>query len=182
MPCRGFFPTAAVEDKDAGVIWAAQLYWGGSWQMEASRKDDHLCLSGGLADREFGHWLKTLAPGQSFLSPTARLTCAQASVEETCQRLTIAQEHSAEQQPASEQDLPIIFNEYCTTWGDPSQEKLLPIADRLRDTIVKYFVIDAGWYKQGDANWSTGQGDWTPSAKLFPDGLKRGRRYPRPAA
>ena len=172
LPCRGFFPTAAVEDKKFGVIWAAQLYWAGSWQMEASRKNDFLCLSGGLADREFGHWVKTLAPNQTITTPSARLTCARASLEETCQRLTAAQQRAVDLQPASEQDLPIIFNEYCTTWGDPSHEKLLPIADRLRDTIVKYFVIDAGWYKADDGSWSTGQGDWNASAKLFPQGLK----------
>ncbi len=172
MPCRGFFPTAGVEDKDVGVVWAAQLYWAGSWQMEASRKDDFLCLSGGLADREFGHWTKTLAPQQTFTTPIARLTCARASVEETCQRLTRAHEKALEQQPEQERDLPIIFNEWCTSWGNPAHEQLLPVADRLQDTLVRYFVIDAGWYKGDDVNWYTSHGDWNPSPKLFPKGLK----------
>ena len=65
MPVRGFFPWAGVEDRAAGVMWGAQLAIPGSWQMEFYRRDDFLCLSGGLADREFGHWMKTIAPGRA---------------------------------------------------------------------------------------------------------------------
>lgn len=173
MPCRGFFPFIAAEDTVAGVVWGAQLYWAGSWQMEAYRKDDNLCISGGLADRELGHWVKTFASGQTFLTPPARISCVKGTLEELCQRLTRAQEPAANKQPAVEQDLPIIFNEWCTSWGNPTHENVVAIADRLRDTTVKYLVIDAGWYKpSGDVNWANSQGDWTPSPQLFPHGLK----------
>jgi alpha-galactosidase len=64
MPVRRWFPFVAVEDTEAGVIWGAQLAWAGSWQMEIFRQHDDVCISGGLADREFGHWLKTLQPGE----------------------------------------------------------------------------------------------------------------------
>ena len=61
MPVRRWFPFIAIEDTEAGVVWGAQLAWAGSWQMEIFRQHDDVCLSGGLADREFGHWMKTLA-------------------------------------------------------------------------------------------------------------------------
>jgi len=48
----GFLPFAAIEDTGAGVTWAAQIAWPGSWEMEAYRRDDFVQLSGGLADRE----------------------------------------------------------------------------------------------------------------------------------
>src|SRR5581483_1893172 len=63
MPVRRWFPFVAIEDAKAGVCWGAQLAWAGSWQMEVFRQHDDVCISGGLADREFGHWLKQLAPG-----------------------------------------------------------------------------------------------------------------------
>lgn len=66
----------------------------------------------------------------------------------------------------------MVFNEWCTTWGDPSHANLRAIADRLDGSGVRYLVIDAGWYKQEGSDWSSGHGDWTPSAALFPDGLK----------
>src|SRR5690606_20154960 len=59
-----------------------------------------------------------------------------------------------------------------TTWGDPSHDKVVAIADRLAGTGVRYLVIDAGWYKGETGNWGNGHGDWLPSAALFPSGLK----------
>jgi alpha-galactosidase len=172
MPVRRWFPFVAVEDHAAGVIWGAQLAWAGSWQMEIFRQHDDVCLSGGLADREFGHWMKTLQPGESLESPAATLACVHGDIDALCDRLTSMQDAAVNLQPQVEQDLPVIFNEWCTTWGDPSEKKLLAIADRIQGSGIRYLVIDAGWYKQGSNDWSSGHGDWTPSAELFPDSLK----------
>src|SRR5690606_23167918 len=59
-----------------------------------------------------------------------------------------------------------------TTWGDPSLENITGIADRLKGSGVRYLVIDAGWYKTADTDWSSGHGDWVPSEQLFPTGVK----------
>jgi alpha-galactosidase len=172
MPVRRWFPFVAAEDAQAGVIWGAQLIWAGSWQMEIFRQHDDVCLSGGLADREFGHWLKTIQPGESFTVPSAVISCVQGSLDELCDRLTAMQQRAADSQPRVEQDLPIVFNEWCTTWGDPSHEKIIAIADRLRNSDTRYLVIDAGWYKGEAADWSSGHGDWMPNKNLFPQGLE----------
>ena len=174
MPVRSFFPFAAVEDRKAGVFWGAQLAWAGSWQMEAYRKDDCLCLSGGLADREFGHWMKTIKPGKSFSTPSACVTVVQGDLDDLCARLTRMQEAALEAPGPSrrvEADLPVICNEWCTTWGDPRHEKMVAMADKLQGTGVKYLVIDAGWYKGESGSWDLAQGDWQPNPRLFPDGL-----------
>ncbi len=165
MPTRGWFPFAAVEDTVAGVVWGVQLAWAGSWQMEVFRKDDQLCLSGGLADQEFGHWTRTLAPGETLQTPPATVSCVQGGLDDLCDRLTAVQHRAADMHPPVEQDLPIVFNEWCTTWGRPMHDRLLPLADRLADTETKYLVIDAGWYEGS-------HGDWLPRAASFPGGLK----------
>lgn len=172
MPVRGFFPFVAVTDKVARVTWGAQLAWAGSWQMEVFRQHDDLCISGGLADRELGHWMKTLAPGESLASPLATLACVEGDVQDVCARLVAKQNRAVEVQPAVEQDLPVIFNEWCTTWGDPAHDKVVAIAERLRNSGVRYLVIDAGWYKTEKGDWGNGHGDWVPSSKLFPQGLR----------
>lgn len=172
MPVRRWFPFCAIEDREAGVFWGAQLAWAGSWQMEVFRQHDDLALSGGLADREFGHWMKTIAPGETFTSPYATISCVAGSLDDLCDRLTATQDTAVNAQPEVEQDLPVVFNEWCTTWGDPSHENLLAIADRLNGSGVRYLVIDAGWYKQDGTDWSSGHGDWNPGATLFPNGLK----------
>jgi alpha-galactosidase len=171
MPVRGWFPFVAVEDTAAGVTWGAQLAWAGSWQLEISRQNDDLCLSGGLADREFGHWTKTLAAGESLTVPPATIGCVRGSLDDLCDRLTSVQARPANLQPRVEQDLPIVFNEWCATWGDPRHDRVVELAERLAGTAVKYLVIDAGWYKTEGADWYNCHGDWAPSARLFPDGL-----------
>lgn len=171
MPVRGFFPFAALEDSHAGVLWGAQLDTPGSWQMECYRIDDTLSLSGGLPDREFGHWLKTIAPGEAFASPAALVTTVQGDIDDLGARLVELQESRLRPVPASEEDLPVIFNEWCTTWGDPNHDQLVAMADRLKDSGVKYLVIDAGWYKSDTAGWYMSQGEWRPNARLFPYGL-----------
>jgi alpha-galactosidase len=172
MPVRRWFPFAALEDTVAGVFWGVQLAWAGSWQIEIFRRNDDISLSGGLADREFGHWTKTLQPGETFTSPVAVITCVRGSFDELCERLTSMHVPEADKHPLIEHDLPIIFNEWCTTWGNPSHEKLCAIADRLNGSRVRYLVIDAGWYKSGTSDWCNGHGDWNPSPNLFPDGLE----------
>ncbi len=172
MPVRKWFPFVAVEDTRAGVCWGAQLAWAGSWQMEIFRQHDDVCLSGGLADREFGHWTKTLAPGESLATPPAFVSCVRGTLDDLCDRLTALQHRAADTHPAVEHDLPVVFNEWCTTWGDPQHDKVLAIADRLKDTDVRYLVIDAGWYKAEGTGWWGGHGDWVPSPKLFPQGLE----------
>ncbi|MEO5913767.1 MAG: glycoside hydrolase family 36 protein [Luteolibacter sp.] len=172
MPVRRWFPFVAVEDTVPGVIWGAQLAWAGSWQMEIFRQHDDVCLSGGVADREFGHWMKTLQPGETLETPTATLACVHGDFDALCDRLTAMQDAAVNLQPEVEQDLPVIFNEWCTTWGDPSHDNLCSMADRLKGSGVRYLVIDAGWYKADGTDWSSGHGDWNPSAKLFPNGLK----------
>ena len=171
MPVRRWFPFVAVEDTTAGVMWGAQLAWAGSWQMEIFRQHDDVCLSGGLADREFGHWMKTLSPGESLSAPPAVIACVQGDLDALCDRLTAVQHRAADTHPAVERDLPIVFNEWCTTWGDPSHAKMLGIAQRLKGTDTRFLVIDAGWYKGERGDWGNAHGDWIPSEKLFPDGL-----------
>jgi alpha-galactosidase len=171
MPVRRWFPFAAVEDTVAGVTWGVQLAWAGSWQIEFCRQHDDLGLSGGLADREFGHWLKTLAPGASLTTPPAVLSCVQGDLDAVCDRLTATHSAAADRHPVIEHDLPVVFNEWCTTWGDPQHDRILAIADRLRGSDVRYLVIDAGWYKTPTGDWNDGHGDWQANARLFPEGL-----------
>jgi alpha-galactosidase len=171
MPVKGFFPWAGVEDREMGVLWGAQLVIPGSWQMEFFRQDDFLCLSGGLADREFGHWTKAVAPGEHFASPFSYLSTVQGSLDDLCARMVDMQLPAAETAPPSEIDLPVICNEYCYSWGDPRHADLVAMADRLQDSGVKYLIIDAGWYKGNEGSWYLAQGDWAANPRLFPDGL-----------
>ena len=173
MPVCKFFPFVAVEDSKNKVLWGAQLAHEASWQMEVYRQDDGLHVSGGLADREFGHWMKNIQPGERFETPKAILTVCKGDVDLLCHRLVSAGEKYLEEAPASEQDMPIIFNEYCTTWGCPSDENIAGILDAIQDKGFDYFVIDCGWFKEDGVPWDISMGDYNVSPSLFPEGLEK---------
>ncbi len=172
MPIRGYFPFAAVEDRKAGVIWGAYLACPTSWQIELIRNDENLNLAAGLADYEYGHWRRSLAPGQSLLSPECFVTTAKGDLDLICDRLLDAQKETLTQDQKS-RELPLFFNEYCTTWGEPSEENIDRILPKIKGKGYDYFVIDAGWYADEVCGWQDNMGDWTVAKNLFPNGLKK---------
>lgn len=173
MPCNHWFPWMVVEDTANHVFWGAQIAHNASWQMEAFRQDDGLAISGGLADWDFGRWRKRVAPGESFVTPDAILTvCRAAALDDAACRLTAAATPAVNAGPASEQELPVMFNEYCTTWTNPTLERLMPVLEAVKNKGFAYFVIDAGWFKNEDKyNWEQAMGDYVPSRLLYPNGI-----------
>ncbi len=167
MPVRGWFPFLVLEDREKERFIGLQLYCASSWQIEVFRKAPEISVQAGLADRDYGSWWKEILPGESFETPMA-VVAEGASLEEVCNKLVKAQQPRIAE---ADQDMPVIFNEWCTTWGNPNMENLKRIASRLEGTGVKYLVIDAGWYKSPEYdNWFNAAGDWNPSRELFPEG------------
>ena len=173
MAVNHFFPWMMAEDRTNGVVWGAMIAHNASWQMEVYRKDDSASLSGGLADFDFGHWKKEILPGESFQTPTAILTVARGDVDRVSQRMTGAMDSACEHGPECEQELPLMFNEYCTTWGCPSHENIVQILDQVKNKGLKYFVIDCGWFKREGIPWDISMGDYHISPELFPEGLEK---------
>lgn len=171
MPVRKYFPMMAIEDTTNHVMWGGQLGCPSSWQMELYRRDDALCISGGLADDDFGHWHKTIQPSESFTTPVASLTVCVGTIDALSARLT-AMQATPLQKLAMPARLPVVFNEFCTTWGNPSQENIQRILAHLKGRDIDYFVIDAGWYADEVKGWDANMGDWEINRRLFPDGLE----------
>ena len=168
MPVRKYFPFIALEDSESGRVLGISLYSPASWQMELLCKEsEELTVVGGIADRDFGHWTKTIAPGESFTAPKA-VVAEGGNLYEVTNKLVAAQNPDISR---IDTDMGIVFNEYCTTWGNPSFENVKRIADRLKGKGVKYLVIDSGWYGEGSW-WWTSIGDWEVNQEKFPGGMK----------
>lgn len=170
MPVRGFFPWMVLEDAKYGYCFGSQLYYPASWQMEVYNRDDRIACSGGIADREFGHWLKNLSAGEVLITPKAVLTVCMGDADEASYRLTYAQRDNLAFVPEVEQELPVVFNEFCTTWGSPSYKNIYKIVDTIKNRGIKYCVIDAGWYALKAGDWGN-VGDWNINQDLFPGGF-----------
>jgi alpha-galactosidase len=102
------------------------------------------------------------------------VTCVHGSVEDACERLLSVDVNQVAKQPAIEHDLPIVYNDYCASWGAPTEESILKSAGILAWLGVTYLVIDAGWYMPctDDAHWAKCIGGWIPDPQRFPNGLK----------
>ena len=171
MPNRGYFPFAAIAG--GGVTWAVMLEAPYSWQIEVYKERETCALSGGLADYEFGHWCKQVPPGGGFKTRRAYLCVKETeNIEDVCNAFVHFQNDRL-RVPESEESMPVIFNEYCTTWGTPSEENILAILESLRGLPIGIFVIDAGWYLPENCGWCNAIGDWNESKKLFPGGIER---------
>ncbi len=169
MSNRGYFPFAAIEDPSSRFCLGVQLEAPFSWQLEVYLEKEACALSGGLGDHEFAHWRKQIPAGGSFTTHAARfavgrtlLDVCNALVREADSRLSV---------PACEESMPVLFNEYCTTWGTPSERNITRILKAIKDLPVEDFVIDCGWYKPDGKDWGNAIGDWNESAKLFPEGI-----------
>ncbi len=168
MPVRKWFPFVVLENSVTSDYIGVQIYCASSWQIEVLRNADPITLCGGLADFDYGHWCKLIRGGESFTTPKAVVAKGQ-SLLEVCDKLVKAQNpHISD----VDKDMPIIYNEYCTTWGNPTLDKVKKICKALKNTKVKYLVIDSGWYKQPDKFWWDTIGDWDESPELFPNGIK----------
>lgn len=172
LPVRGYVPFCGVEDTVRQITWAAATTQGSSWQMELYRRDNGLSLSGGLADAEFGAWSKALAPGESFTAPKAVLTAVRGGVDQASRALAENTRRAIEAiLPDCERELPVIFNEFCSTWGCPTEESVLRQVRSLAGRGIGYYVIDAGWYDDRPFDYGCRLGRWQVSKKSFPRGL-----------
>lgn len=169
MPNRGYYPFAAIGD-EGGTVWGVQIEAPYSWQLELYKEKETCALSGGLADYEFGHWRKRIENGGCFETHNAYIAVRKSGgVNAVCNALV----HEADRRllvPASEDTMPVLFNEYCMSWGNPTSDKIDGILQALKDFPVEYFVVDCGWYKPEDRNWCNAVGDWKENESLFPRG------------
>lgn len=177
LPVKGFFTFGAVQDIANGICWGAMLKVPYSWQMELTRYKDELCFSGGIADREFGHFEKELQGEDIFITPKAIICAVSGDEEDSLRAINEYLNNEIVYCPESEKTVPIVFNEFCTTWGNPSIQKIKAMADKIKTLGFGYFVIDSGWYQTPDGNWENNMGDWTSSKKLFPKGIKEAADY-----
>ena len=175
MPVRKYFPFIALEDSESGQFIAVLLYTSSSWQIEIiCKENDNLTITGGIADRDFGHWFKNIKSGEGFTTPKAVVAFG-SSLYEVCDKLVKAQKPDIS---PLDKDMSIAFNEYCTTWGNPSLPNIRKICDKLKGKGIKYLVIDSGWYGKNEGWWAS-VGDWDVNYDKFPGGLKQAADYIR---
>lgn len=164
-PVERYFPAAVFEDTEAGVLWAVQIAHNATWQMELGRDGDTMSFTGGLGDKDFCGWKKNIKNGEGFKAPKAFVATVKGDVYDACN--AVVDMHKTAYNATGEVGLPTSFNEYCATWGRPTQEKMLSYCNAVKKYGIKYLVIDAGWCKEGCEQDSNGE--WGIDKNIFPD-------------
>jgi alpha-galactosidase len=166
----GRLPMGGATDRRSGRTWLWQIeHNGGGWRWECGERDDTAYVAlFGPSDSDHG-WRQPLAPGDVFRTvPVALAFCANGGPDDAFAALTRYRRAIRRPHP-DHHNLPVIFNDYMNClMGDPTTAKLLPLIDAASDAGAEYFVIDAGWYADGDGNWWDSVGAWQPSASRFP--------------
>ena len=171
MPARGYLPFISVEDKKNGVCWAAETEAPASWTIEAVFRNNAISVGGGRGDFLSAHWRKTLKTGETEKTNKAYLTVTKGSLENAAARLARHFDDTDEIKDV-ERDLPVLYNEYCYTWGKPEAKTLETMLPEIAALGCKYFVIDDGWFYNVYNDKRYVIGDWNVNKEYYPEGLK----------
>jgi len=175
-----YLPMAVVQNTRLGVAWFWQIEHNGSWYWEVSnlslggiRATDVYAYLGGPDELHSQAW-KNLEPGKTYRAVPVAIGCVRGGLQEAVQALTVYREQvCVRKRPAQRVTCPVIFNDYMNClWGDPTEEKELPLIDAAADAGCEYFVIDAGWYAEKNEDWSSAVGPWQPSKTRWPHGIR----------
>ena len=171
MPARGYLPFISVEDKKNGVCWAAETEAPASWTIEAIFRNNAISVGGGRGDFLSAHWRKTLKTGETEKTNKAYLTVTKGTLENAAARLVRHFDDTDEIKDV-ERDLPVLYNEYCYTWGKPEAKTLEKMLPEIAALGCKYFVIDDGWFYNVYNDKRYVIGDWNVNKEYYPEGLK----------
>jgi alpha-galactosidase len=174
-----YLPMAMVENLRLGLVWFWQIEHNGSWYWEISNvsardnnADDVYAYLGGPDDLHSSAW-KRLKPGKTYESVPVAVGCVHGGFSEAVGALTRYRRLACEKPRNNNSRCPVIFNDYMNClWGDPTEDKELPMIAAAAKAGCEYFVIDAGWYADLHEDWSQTIGAWEPSPTRWPRGLK----------
>ncbi|MCL6443954.1 MAG: alpha-galactosidase [Alicyclobacillus sp.] len=160
-----------LEDTETGLTYVWQIEHNGSWHWEIGDDGQGVYLLAGGPTEECG-WSKVIGPGEVFHTVPVSFAVVQGGFEAAIQWLTMYRRDIV-QKSGRTREFPVIFNDYMNClFGDPTEDKLLPLIDAAADLGCEYFCIDAGWYAE-EGDWWNSVGNWKPSSRRFPSGFEK---------
>ena len=167
---KHYLPMGYISNTETGSMLFWQIEHNGSWHSEISDLTNHLYLQISGPTDIHSHWHKELKPGESFTTVPAGVGAVTGDLGAMAKELT-SYRRAIRRKNKDNEKLAVIFNDYMNClWADPTTEKEFPLIDAAAKAGCEYFCIDAGWY--ADGFWWDEVGEWLPSDKRFPGGIK----------
>lgn len=169
-------PFFIVRNEAAGEYFIGHLAWSANWNMAFQSQQDP---GGSEADAWFkvGPWAsipqRVLAPGESVKTPAVHLGYVQGSLDKAVQamdnhiRRSVMPARDPKRAYLIQYAVPGDQGYIAKYFGDHAgmnEKNIFQQVDLASALGAEVFIVDAGW-------WDT-IGEWTPSAKRFPHGLK----------
>ncbi|MBD8022663.1 alpha-galactosidase [Microbacterium gallinarum] len=149
-------------DFGSGEVWSTHVAWSGDTRQWFERSDLAPAVLG--AGERFT--ATTLAPGESYASPTVVATWSDAGLDGLSDRLhPWVRSWSTIARPR-----PLTLNTWEAVYFDHSLSRLEPLVERASEVGVERFVLDDGWFL-GRTDDRRGLGDWTVDPERWPVGL-----------
>ena len=165
---KEYLPMGGFARKESVLLW--QIENNGSWYWEISDLANEIYLKiSGPNERENG-WYKELAPGETFEGVKSSVMIGN-DFNDAMAQMSAYRRNIIRKTPA-DQNFPVIFNDYMNCLNaDPTEEKEYPLIDCAAQAGAEYYVIDGGWYADGE--WWDSVGEWQPCGWRWPNGIKR---------
>ncbi|MGY5764122.1 alpha-galactosidase [Brachybacterium sp. DNPG3] len=153
-----------------GEIWAIHTAFSGNHTHYAERLNSGVQVLGGGELLQAGEG--RLAPGAAYRSPWVYGSHSAQGLDGVARRFHAHVRDRAAHGglAAPDADRPVTLNVWEAVYFDHDLQRLVDLAEVAADLGVERFVLDDGWFGSRRDDTS-GLGDWTVSADVWPDGL-----------
>ncbi len=154
---------------DQGAVYGFNLVYSGNFldSIEVDAYKTTRILTGINPD-EFAWQLK---PGTTFQTPESILSFTTGGMNQLSQQLGAFYEQHLVNPRFTQQDRPILINNWEATYFDFNEEKLMTIVNHAHQLGIEMFVLDDGWFGHRN-NDHTSLGDWVVDKQKFPNGTE----------
>lgn len=147
-----------------GDVWGVHVAWSGNHVLHAEAMPDGRRYVQGGELLHPGEWC--LEPGDSYTSPTLLGTYGQGLTPASWGFHRFVRTLPAH--PATPR--PVLLNTWEAVYFQHDTDRLKALASAAAEVGIERFVLDDGWFGSRRDDTS-GLGDWTVSADVYPDGL-----------
>ncbi|MCI5903151.1 MAG: alpha-galactosidase [Blautia sp.] len=173
-----YLPVAALYNhlSNYSIMW--QIEHNGAWSWEIGNTMDdywdsylhyeytqHVYLQLYGPRLEEAHWSKQIMPGKSFTTVPVAVCVEEGKIENAMKQMNAYRRNLCRKTNSY-----VIFNDYMNCMmGNATEDKLEPYIVCASELGCEVFVIDCGWYDNG--NWQFTFGKFEESISRYPSGL-----------
>ncbi len=156
-----------------GNVYFMTLIWSGNHKFIINKENSgYINITAGVNDFDFGYYLEN---GQSFETPVLSLGFSHEGFDGVTHRMHDYERRYIMRESDANRLMPVVFNAYGTYFSAVNESRIMPLIDRAAEIGAELFVLDAGWFGNGDVdsqNYRDGLGDWNINKTRFPHGLE----------